>query len=76
MDAPLTNVADLQELQSVPTRGRSKLDIIYSSVNNNVQEVERPTPTASSFLCDHGCVSMKCCFDRVRDFVWEVRMKR
>lgn len=73
----LTNAGDLVEVDSGPTRGDNKLDLIFTNVNDRTKTtVLPPLQSGSGASSDHSCVYMTCRFEKQRDFVWETKLKR
>ena len=76
--ASLGDAEMLEPIITGPTRGRSKLDVIYTNVNDLILESQLlpPLRAKSGILSDHQCIYAAAEFPAAKSFKWEVKFTR
>ena len=74
----LAEVGPFGEIDTGPTRGNNKLDIMFTNIAESITEAGTlpPLQANSGATSDHKCVYAVADFGQDKDFSWVVRMSR
>ena len=78
ISGPLRDAAGLHEVATAPTRGTNKLDVVFSNLGADVNDtsVLPPLQAVSGAESDHKCVYIQAQLPAVKNFKWEVKLRR